>query len=324
MKNTRAFPSGGKRILVRGVNWLGDAVMTTPALQRLRELCPDARIVLLTHQKLADIWNAHPAIDGIVSFSPGESPWRIAARLRPEQFDLALVFPNSVRSALEVFLARIPSRIGYAGSWRRCFLTHPVSRRPEMRVMRKRSRREIENRIRQQTVHPTQLPTEAAPPHPMAQSMSHQMHEYLHLVGHLGGNVEPLAPFLQVESSAVEEARNRFQIAKDRPLFGLNPGAEYGPAKRWPAEKFIQVATTLHLKTGCQWLLFGGTGDRALAEQIAGAVESKLSKELAGKRSDSPVVNLAGRTSLRDLCALIRSCRVFLTNDTGPMHVAAA
>src|ERR1044071_5191924 len=95
------------KILIRGVNWLGDAVMSTPALQRLREARPEAEITLLTHQKLEDLWKDHPALDRVMTFTSEESVFQIARRLRGEQFRTALLLPNSPRSALEVFLARI-------------------------------------------------------------------------------------------------------------------------------------------------------------------------------------------------------------------------
>jgi heptosyltransferase-2 len=90
----------------------------------------------------------------------------------------------------------------------------------------------------------------------------------------------------------------------------LNPGAEYGPAKRWPAERFIAAAQEIQQRTGCRWLVLGGKGDM----ELAGSITGKLSGS----------VNLAGRTSLRELCAVLKLSRVLLTNDTGPMHVGAA
>src|SRR6188472_1171964 len=115
-----------RRILVRGVNWLGDAVMSTPALQRLREAKPNAHITLLTHQKLADLWHGHPDLDEILSFESGESVWRVGQRLRGGSFELALAFPNSHRSAIELWLAGIPERIGYARPFRNLFLTRGI------------------------------------------------------------------------------------------------------------------------------------------------------------------------------------------------------
>src|SRR5690349_2381254 len=121
-----SFHPPPKRILIRGVNWLGDAVMTTPALIRLREKFPDAHIALLTPEKLRDLWLHHPAVNETLPFAAGESPFAIGRRLRAGQFDLALVLPNSPRSVLEVFLARIPRRVGYARPWRNWFLTDVI------------------------------------------------------------------------------------------------------------------------------------------------------------------------------------------------------
>src|SRR5437867_10703216 len=104
-----------ERILVRGVNWLGDAVMSTAALLRLREARPQAHISLLTLEKLADLWQDHPAIDRVLGFSASESVWQIGRRLRRTQFDIGLILPNSPRSAIELWLGRVPERIGYGG-----------------------------------------------------------------------------------------------------------------------------------------------------------------------------------------------------------------
>jgi heptosyltransferase-2 len=126
-----------RRILVRGTNWLGDAVMTTPALLRLREKFTGAQITLLAPEKLRDLWRHHPAANETISFTPGESVFSVGKKLRFGKYDLALVLPNSPRSALEVWLAGIPQRIGYARSWRNWFLTDAVPARTEAVTMRK-------------------------------------------------------------------------------------------------------------------------------------------------------------------------------------------
>ena len=128
-----------QRILVRGVNWLGDAVMSTPALLRLRQARPQAHITLLTLDKLADLWRHHPAIDTVITFTRNDAVWQVARRLRSEQFHWAVVLPNSWRSALEVWLARIPQRLGYAGQGRATLLTQAIKPRPGAVRMRKRS-----------------------------------------------------------------------------------------------------------------------------------------------------------------------------------------
>src|SRR5271169_1699804 len=128
-----------RRILVRGTNWLGDAVMTTPALLRLRQKFPGAHIALLAPEKLRDLWLQHPAVNETITFSAGENVFAVAGKLRAGKFDLALVLPNSPRSALEVFLAGIPKRVGYARPWRNFFLTQAVAPRADAVKMRKRT-----------------------------------------------------------------------------------------------------------------------------------------------------------------------------------------
>ena len=295
-----------RRILVRGVNWLGDAVMTTPALLRLREKFPDAHIALLTPQKLGDLWLHHPAVDEIIPFAPGEGVFAIGKKLRVGKFDLAFVLPNSPRSALEVFLAGIPQRIGYARPWRNFFLTRAIPSRPDIVVMCKRSPAEIKNLI-------------ASPPTsvPVIPSASHHLHDYLHLVATLGANPEPLPPQIAITPEEVSAAAKKFGLDQIiSPIFGLNPGAEYGPAKRWPVEKFITAAKEIQIRTNCAWILFGGKGDVELATRIA--------QEFTQHGIRSTCFNLAGQTTLRELMAVLKLCRVLLTNDTGPMHVAAA
>lgn len=309
MPTTRPHPSGGdpRRIVVRGVNWLGDAVMTTPALHRLRERYPDAEIVLLTHEKLAGLWPGHPSVDRVLSFGSKEDVWSVARRLRAERAGLALLLPNSPRSGLEAWLARIPRRVGGVWPWRDWMLTDGVPPAPGVVTMRKRSAPEI-SRLVAGLDGPSLVP-------PLS---SHQIHHYLRLVGHLGGDVAPVAPHLQVTPAEQVAERERSGLDPDTTWIGLNAGAEYGPAKRWPKERFVEAARGLHLRLGCGFALFGGKADVPLAEEIAAALQ------VPGPGRRSPVRVLAGRTSLRELCAALSACRVVITNDTGPMHVAAA
>src|SRR4029077_17906394 len=185
-----ALPSAPRRLLVRGVNWLGDAVMTTPALQRLREHFPQAHISLLTHEKIAELWLAHASLDAVLTFAPGESPWVVARRLRAEHFDTSLVLPNSPRSALEVWLAGIPQRVAYARPWRDWFLSQRVSPFAADVTMRKLSAREVKHRIRSPN-HRASIANQTAPG---TSPCSHHIHAYLHLAAALGASLEPAAP----------------------------------------------------------------------------------------------------------------------------------
>lgn len=308
-------PPAPARILVRGVNWLGDAVMTTPALLRLREAWPAAHFSLLTTEKLADLWLHHPAVDSVLAIRPSEGLLTVARQLRGERFDLGIVFPNSPRSALELWLGRIPRRVGYAANWRAPLLTQAVARPPRFVPMRKRTLAEIKRlsqgaRPRDEAV----LADENVP------AGSHHLHHYLHLAATVGAIPVPVAPRLALTAAEVTAARARFDLSPGTNWLGLNAGAEYGPAKRWPAERFALVARTIAAWPGWGIAIFGGSGDVVLAGEIEHGV-----RQVAGNWPTKPaLVNLAGRTTLRELCATLGACRVLVTNDTGPMHLAAA
>jgi heptosyltransferase-2 len=296
-----------EKILVRGVNWLGDAVMSVPALQRLREAKPGARLSLLAPGKLAGLWEGQPFLDQLLLFSPGDSLWHTARRLRAEQFTAAAAFPNSLRAALELWLAGIPRRAGYARGGRTLFLTHPLPPRSGAVAMRKRSAWEI-RRLIARAQSPPPLPPSA-----------HHIHDYLRLAAALGASAEPLPPRITICQEEVEKIAARLGLPaarEDRPLLALNPGAEYGPAKRWPVESFIAAAAAIRQATRCRWIIFGGPADREIAQRIS----TGLGQHPAGP----PVINLAGQTTLRELAGALQCCRLLLTNDSGPMHLAAA
>lgn len=298
--------SAREKILIRGVNWLGDAVMSTPALQRLREAKPNAHITLLTHEKLAGLWENHPALNSVLTFAKAESAWQIGKKLRRETFDVALALPNSHRSAIELWFAGIPLRIGYARFGRNFFLTKTIQPRPGAIEMHKRSVAEINDLISgQKTRTESPIPTQA-----------HHIFQYLHLVAALGAEATPLAPRIEVAGNEVAAFEKRLaEVSGENSLWlGLNPGAEYGPAKRWPAERFIATAIELHQKTNCGWIIFGAND--SAAQQIASEMENKLGRRF--------VANFAGKTTLRELCVGLKFCNLVLTNDTGPMHVTAA
>src|SRR5262249_21956403 len=142
--------------------------------------------------------------------------------------------------------------------WRNFFLTQIVPPRPGAVKMHKRSVEEIKR-----------LVSQTPDPGPRTPPSAHQIHEYLHLAAALGANPEPLAPQLAVTADEIEAAKKKFGLDQiSQPVFGLNPGAEYGPAKRWPVEKFIAAATEIQKQTGCVWLIFGGKGDMELATRI--------------------------------------------------------
>jgi heptosyltransferase II len=271
--------------------------MALPAIERLRESRPAARITLLTAGKLADLFTHHPAIDQVIPFDKIEGTLTLARRLRGS-FDLALILPNSFRSAAEVWLARIPQRVGYGGNGRTLLLTKRVLRRATECKMHKRSDAEVRRLIEENRSRET-FPATA-----------HHIYNYLHLVSAIGASSTPVAPRIPITAAETSAFRAKFSIPDNKPLFGLNPGAEYGPAKRWPVENFIETARLVSAQRDCGWLIFGGQGDRETIHAI--------------QQSLPGAINLAGATTLRELCAGLSICQSVITNDTGPMHLAAA
>lgn len=304
-----------RRIVVRSVNWLGDAVMTTPALLRLRERFPSASITLVCASKLADLWTGFPPVDEVIAFESGDGLLPLSRRIREGRFDLGITFPNSTRAALELRLAGVPIRLGYGGRARLLLLNRRVSRPASWIRMNKLGPSEIRRRL--QFNAPVDVPPRGA----------HQIHHYLHLTAALGAVAAPVAPRLHVggaESAgfAVKFLGGHRATPPPRLLLGLNPGAEYGPAKRWPAERFAAAAVEISQATDADWLIFGGKGDVPAAAQIAQRI---LADMPASPGSGAVrVTNVAGATSLRELMAGLKLCRVLLTNDSGPMHLAAA
>ena len=275
-----------QRILVRASNWVGDAVMSIPALEALRARFPRAEIVLLSKPWVSELYWHLPAVNRQIIYKPNSEhrgPWgftRLIRELRAERFDAALLFPNSFHSAFTAWRARIPLRIGYARDGR-SFMLHDA----------------IE------------------PPTPAA--YGHQVYYYLQLLFRAGLIAKP-SPVQEIRLR-LTEAEGHWAAKKvealglngPRFLVGFAPGAAFGPAKRWMPERFAGLADRLIGALNADVLIFGSAAERPLAEEIASAMKH------------TPVI-AAGETSLRQLLALMARCQLMVTNDSGPMHLAAA
>ena len=248
--------------------------MSMPAVQEFRAAHPAAHVTLLVKPALVPLWAMHAAVDGVVPAYRGISGMRLTAhRLKRDGYTQAYVFPNSFRSALRPFLARIPRRVGAAGHWRRWMLTQVVA-----------------SRGRGETIH--------------------QSHEYFRILGLPAADVSTLRVALQPPDDAVREAAS-LTDGLSGGLAVLMPGAARGGSKRWPSEHFGAVARALAGTHGLAIVLAGAAGERGLCKAVAGA-------------AGVPAVNLAGRTSLPVLAALLQCARVVIGNDSGGMHLAAA
>jgi heptosyltransferase-2 len=275
-----------QRILVRATNWVGDAVMSIPALEALRARFPRAEIVLVAKPWVSELYWHHPAVNRQIVYKPtsehrGASGFlKLAREIREDQFDLAILLQNAFQAAWMARLARIPVRIGYATDARSALLTDAIE-----------------------------------PPPPAA--YGHQVYYYLNLLFRAGLTAKP---------EAVEEIRihlsddektwalkklDSLGLGGQRYLIGIAPGAAFGPAKRWLPERFGALADRLIGALGADVLIFGSEAEKPLAEEIAHAMKH------------TPIV-LAGETSLRELLSLMAGCRLMVANDSGPMHLAAA
>jgi heptosyltransferase-2 len=283
------------RILVRGVNWIGDAVMTMPAVQRLREFEPNAHLAMLCPAKLKDLWLHNPFLNEVLTFEDRAD----VRELRDHAFDVAVIFPNSFRSAWECWRARIPCRVGFAGHRRRWLLTD---------VVRQSRDEQPSYKVVSVAGKSFQVKSFAA--------LRHQTRRYLDIISYIGGKRDFTPPRIWF---AVEEMplMTRFFREDGRPLLAIHAGAEYGPAKRWFPERFAEVALRVTSETDCKWALVGAAADAAPAAVIEQYIRA---------RSDDPdiVTNLVGKTSLVDLIAILKYVRALLTNDSGPMHMASA
>jgi len=260
------------RILIRSSNWLGDAVMSVPAVRAIKNGRPDVHITIAAPDKIAAMWKLIPEVNAIIAL-PEDSLLSVVRLLRRQMpFDVAILFPNSLRVALETSLSGIPRRVGYRGHWR-SWLVNQIVREPRK-------------------------------PGPL----EHHSLRFLRIAGECGAetaNVERPTP------NAQHPTGNQLStVHYQPPKLGICPGAEYGPAKRWLSERFAEAAAKITAQSSAHWILFGTKNDAAIGEQIASAIGDHC-------------VNRIGQTTLDQLIAELRQCRLLLTNDTGTMHLAA-
>jgi heptosyltransferase-2 len=271
------------RILVRGVNWVGDTVLSYPAVQQLKTLFPKSHLAILVPSYLVDLWKTFPYVDEIIPFQKKGgigSIWEdvnLSQSLKERNFDLAVILPRSFRSAFHIYLARIPIRIGYRSEGRSLFLTHGVRRKKEI-------------------LH------------------GHRVHYYQKLIEPLGKIESSFSPqiFLREEDRKwADRALKDLGILDGTPLVGMNPGATYGLAKCWHPDRFGELGKRFAEKWQGRILLFGKEEERPIIYEILRHL---------GKKG----VDLAGKTGLLQLAALLERCALLVTNDTGTMHVATA
>ena len=268
------------KIVVRAPNWIGDSVLALPAVRSLSKNFPEAQIWIAAKNWVKDLYHAQDFIKGIIPLptdSDIKSLRRSAKTIKALQFDTGVLLTNSFGSALLFYLAKIPHRWGYSRDGRGFLLTRKVS-------LKKRK------------------------------NPSHQADYYMALISGLGMKIHSPNLFLSLTREEKEGARKLLLshgIELKRPLVILNPGASYGPAKRWPAQNYAELGRLLQNRNKANILITGAADEDELARTIASLMVTK------------PLV-LTGQTDLRKLAGFISQSALFVTNDSGPMHMANA
>lgn len=272
------------RILVRSTNWVGDAVMCMPAFDALRRNFPESHIAVVARPWVAALYESHPGVDEIILYRRGRGFFqdglemsRVIRSIRHRSFDLAILFQNAFEAALIAWLGGVPLRVGYNTDGRRLLLSHAVLR---------------ENRILRE----------------------HQVEYYLAILRAMSWEAPTAEPHLFVgrkEAAMVDALLTAHGLAKGDFIVGLGAGAVFGPAKRWPVDRFAAIADRAVERWGAKIVLVGSDQDRMTGLDLARAMNHEAT-------------DLCGKTSLGEALALIKRCRLFVSNDSGLMHVAAA
>ncbi|MCX7933793.1 MAG: lipopolysaccharide heptosyltransferase II [Planctomycetota bacterium] len=279
-----------RSLVVRAPNWLGDCIMSLPCLEALRAALPEAHLLIACREHLRACYEAHPAVNGIIpapasGLARAPAFWRTAMALRGQRIETGLLLTNSFSSALWLWLGGVKDRIGFARDGRRAFLTRAVPLTPNILA-------------------------------------AHQSEYYLHLAAQLGASPAPRPPRLFVPDAGREEAKRLLcRVEAKQPYAVIAPASAYGEVKDWPAEHFAWVVEHLLVEKNWDVLLVGSAGQQQVCERIAAQAQADAAN---GRRPAGRAHALAGATSLGGFFGLLEQAALFLGNDSGGAHAAAA
>ncbi|HGO5815382.1 TPA: lipopolysaccharide heptosyltransferase II [Mannheimia haemolytica] len=276
-------------ILVIGPSWVGDMMMSHALYQQLKVQYPNCQIDVMAPDWCRPLLARMPEVRNSISMPIGHGSFRLCERYQlgkslRNQYDMAIVLPNSLKSAFIPLFAKIAKRRGWKGESRYFFLNDLRSNKNDYPMMVQRY---------------VALAFEKAAV-PSAQQL-------------------PIAyPYLTTDIQHIEQTKAKFEkqlaYAENRPAIGFCPGAEFGPAKRWPHYHYATLAKML-IEKGYSVRLFGSKKDEAAGEQIRLALPEHLQRYC---------LNLAGQTDLNQAVDLIADCQAVVSNDSGLMHISAA
>jgi len=276
------LPNQHNKFLVVGPAWVGDLVMSQVLLQLLKKQDPAATIDVLAPAWARALLERMPEVQQIHAMPLGHGQlqlrerWQLGRNLVPENYSRAIVLPNSWKSAVIPFAAQIPQRTGWLGELRWGLLN-------DVRYLDKQ-----------------QLPL--------------MIQRFAALGLSKNKTTEAISeltkPKLVVQADSIIAALHKFDLQLTKPMLALCPGAEYGPAKRWPTDYYAQVAKQKLAEGWAVWL-FGSAKDKSVAAEIQ-------------QQTDQRCCDLTGRTNLGEAVDLLSLAQAVVTNDSGLMHIAAA
>ncbi|HGE8505390.1 ADP-heptose--LPS heptosyltransferase RfaF [Serratia ureilytica] len=277
------------KILVIGPSWVGDMMMSQSLYRTLKAEYPTAEIDVMAPAWCRPLLARMPEVNQALAMPLGHGALglgerrRLGRALRANRYDRAYVLPNSFKSALVPFFADIPQRTGWRGEMRYGLLN-------DVRVLDKAAFPLMVQRYVALAYDKGRVQRADDLPQPL------------------------LWPQLRVSDEEIAETTSAFNLTDSRPIVGFCPGAEFGPAKRWPHYHYAALAQRL-IESGYQIALFGSAKDHEAGEQIRAALQDN---------ARDFCLNLAGKTQLEQAVILIAACRAVVSNDSGLMHVAAA
>ncbi len=278
------------KILIIGPSWVGDMVMSQSLYITLKQLHPEALIDVMAPTWCKPILERMPEVNQAIEMPLGHGDIdlfgrrRLGKQLKANNYTHAYICPNSAKSALIPWFAGIPTRTGWKGEMRYGLLN-------DLRPNKKSFQYMVERYV--------------ALAHPKLEMIDSKS---------LGGLENLPYPKLAINANIQQATFAKFSLSTKKPVLGLCPGAEFGPAKQWPFEHYASVANEM-IKQGYQVWLFGSAKDKETTESI---------KSLVGSNNQHCIFNLAGETSLIEAVDLLAACQTVVSNDSGLMHVAAA
>lgn len=265
-----------RKIAVKGLNWIGDAVMSSPFFKSLKNGIPDSEITVIARSSTAEVYKCNPYIDKVIEINEKKNFFSAVSQLKKYEFDEGILLPKSLTSALFFYLSGIKKLSGFKTQYRGLILKNKI---------------ELSNDILQK----------------------HQVHLYLELAEKCGGNELSEIKLIFETSDEIDFSVEKKWLPQNKKYIGINHGAAFGPAKKWLPEYFAKVINHF---AGCYNftpVIFGSANERDTADEIIRRISGNIE-----------IVDLCGKMNIRELFSCIKKCSLFITNDSGPMHIAAA